>query len=266
MHNTYSTMNFNPGFDIYPTVQPMGFKYGPGVFGPSVENRSLDSIRKSLLDPTCAGPDPVYAIAMDVGKVIHKPFLIKHNLLFGAVTYAAGQLGKEPVRSQGHVHKKARNNAMSPPEIYEIWSGRAIIYMQEFADDNPGRCYAVEANPGEVVVVPPDWAHATISADPKEPLTFGAWCDRNFGFEYDQVRAHKGLAWFPVYDGNNKLNWIANINYQSSQLIEKKPDLHPELGLLPGIPIYTIFEQNPETFLYMANPELKINEWENFIA
>lgn len=30
-------MEFNPGFDIIPTVNPMGFKYGADVFGPQVE-------------------------------------------------------------------------------------------------------------------------------------------------------------------------------------------------------------------------------------
>ena len=87
-------MNFNPGFDILPTTQPMGFAYGPDVFGPIVENRSLDSIRKSLRDPNCSGPDPVYSIAMDVGKSEHLPLLQQLHLLYGAVTYAAGRLGE----------------------------------------------------------------------------------------------------------------------------------------------------------------------------
>ena len=39
--------------------------------------------------------------------------------------------------------------------------------MQERAADDPGRCYAIEAGPGEVVVVPPGWAHATVSVDPQ---------------------------------------------------------------------------------------------------
>lgn len=258
-------MKFNPGFDIEPTVNPMGFRYGEDVFGPAVENRTLDSIRKSLLDPECSGPDPVYSIAMDVGKACHKQFLNENYLLFGVVTYAAGRLGNEPVRSQGHIHKKARNNRLSPPEIYEIWAGKAIIYMQETADDNPGRCFAVEARPGEVVIVPPDWAHATISADPEEPLTFGAWCDRNYGFEYDKVRAHKGLAWFPVYDNNNSITWVRNSNYHSSELVMKTPSQHPELGLVQGKPIYEVFENSPGTFLYVANPEIMLNEWQNFV-
>ena len=41
-------MEFNPGFDIIPTVNPMGFKYGADVFGPQVENRYLRDIRGGL--------------------------------------------------------------------------------------------------------------------------------------------------------------------------------------------------------------------------
>ena len=43
-------------------------------------------------------------------------------------------------------------------------------------------------------MVPPGWAHATVSASAGEPMTFGAWCDREYGFEYDEVRARGGLA------------------------------------------------------------------------
>jgi len=44
---------FDPGFDIRPVINPMGFIYGEDVFGPEVENRYLDDIRKSLFQPDC---------------------------------------------------------------------------------------------------------------------------------------------------------------------------------------------------------------------
>ncbi len=257
-------MKFSPGIDIRPTSSPLGFTYGAGVFGPEVENRSLDSIRRSLLDPECTGPDPVYAIAMDAGKEKDRLPLKELGLLFGVVTYAAGRLGREPVRSQGHVHKKVRGNKLAPPEIYEIWSGKAIVYMQESADDDPGRCFAVEAGPGEVVIVPPDWAHATVSADPNEPLTFGAWCDREYGFEYGRVRAHKGLAWFPVLDESGRIDWLPNENYIRRELVTKKPAGYSLLGIKAGLSIYAAFEKEPDLFLYVSNPELKSQEWKNF--
>jgi glucose-6-phosphate isomerase len=258
-------MKFNPGFNIQPTANPMGFVYGDGVFGPLVENRTLESIRRSLRNPDCDGPDPVYAIAMDVGKMEHIHLLKQYHLLYGAVTYAAGRLGDEPVRSQGHIHKVSPLSGWSTPEVYEIWSGKAIIYMQETAEDQPGRCFAVVANPGNVVIVPPFWAHATISADQEQPLTFGAWCDREYGFEYDAVRAHKGLAWFPVIAPSGEIEWQKNPNYLACELIIKSPEIYSQLGIETGKPIYIQFEENPEKFLFVPQPQLIKEVWKGFV-
>ena len=148
-------MQFNPGLDIEVCEHPLAFKYGTEIVGPEPEFRNLDSIRASLRDPHCDGPDPVYAIAMDVARRADHEAFESRMLLFGIVTYAAGKLGDEPVRSQGHVHRISSHSGWSPPELYEIWSGRAVILMQEYAADDPGRVYAIEAGPGEKVLVPP---------------------------------------------------------------------------------------------------------------
>jgi glucose-6-phosphate isomerase len=259
-------MSFDPGLPIQPLTDPLGFTYGDNCFGPVVEQRKLDDIRKSLRDPACIGPEVVYAIAMDVGKVEHKPILEKRMLLYGVVTYAAGKLGDEPVRSQGHIHKKSTHSGWSPPEIYEIWSGKAIIYMQEYAKDNPGRCFAVYATPGDIVIVPPEWVHATISADPDVPLTFGAWCDREYGFLYYEVRAKNGLAWYPLIGDNGEIIWKANPNYNPSSLIKKSPESYRDnLGVEITEPIYTQFEKDPARFQFVSQPGLKKHVWENFI-
>ena len=254
------------GFSIRPTEEPMGFAYGPGVFGPEVENRRLDAIRRSLRDPDCAGPDPVYAIAMDVGREEDRPAMLARNLLFGVVTYARGRLGEEPVRSQGHVHAVSPSCGASTPEVYEIWSGRAVILMQEKDGDDPGRCFAVEAGPGQVVVVPPGWAHATISADPAQPLTFGAWCVRDFGFDYRGVRAHGGLAWFPLLEADGSLRWLHNDAYAPAPLTRKGPESYAStLGIAPGVPIYAQFVRDPDRFLFVARPQLRAAAWERFL-
>ena len=258
-------MNFNPGFDIRPTVEPMGFEYGPGVFGPDVENRSLDSIRKSLLNPKCTGPDPVYSIAMDIGKSEHRHLLLQHHLLYGAVTYAAGRLGDEPVRSQGHVHKISPYSGWSTPEVYQIWSGKAIIYMQESAGDQPGRCFAITAYPGDIVIVPPAWAHASISADPKHPLTFGAFCDREYGFEYDDIRRHKGLAWFPLIGENGEIRWKKNPEYPDCELNIKAPERYHQFGIKPKMSIYSQLMEDPGKFSFVAQPQFFAQKWKEFI-
>lgn len=262
---SYPHNEFNSGLDILPTENPMGFRYGPGIFGPPVENRRLKDIAKSLMEPDCPGPEIVYSIAMDVGKEEHRELLNSMHLLYGVVTYAAGKLGSEPIRSQGHIHKVSPFSQRSTPEVYEIWSGAAIIYMQEYAEDNPGRCFAVYAGPGDVVIVPPDWVHATISANPDKPLTFGAWCDREYGFVYEGVRKHKGIAWYPVFNEQNEIQWLANPCYQSSGLTCKSPSDYLALGIKKNKSIYRTFEEEPDTFRFVPSPQLKEDCWRQFI-
>ena len=257
---------FNSGLPIIPGTSPLGFKYGEDCFGPEVENRKLDDIRKSLMDENCEGPEIVYAIAMNVGKKKHYAQLKDQHLLFGIVTYASGKLGKEPIRSQGHIHKKsAYGQNWSTPEVYQIWSGKAVIYMQEFTDDNPGNCYAVYAEPGDIVIVPPNWAHATISADPETPLTFGAWSDFDYGFEYEKIRSQKGLAWFPLLKDNGELTWKNNDNYEETYLTIKRPNSYKEFGIQQKKSIYKQYEENKDLFLFVPKPYLKKEVWESFI-
>ncbi len=253
------------GLDLKATTSPLGFVYGADSFGPEPELRRLEAIRPSLREPDCDGPDPVYAIAMDVGRPRHRDELVARHLLFGVVTYAAGRLGREPVRSQGHVHKVSPRAGWSTPEVYEVWAGRAVILMQESDGDDPGRCFAVEAGPGEVVIVPPGWAHATISADPGQPLTFGAWCDRDYGFVYDGVRAHGGLAWFPVVGEDGALQWQANERYVRRELVCKGPSAYEALGLEPGVAIYEQFARDRERFMFVPEPGRVAGVWEGFV-
>jgi glucose-6-phosphate isomerase len=180
------------------------------------------------------------------------------------VTYAAGRLGDEPVRSQGHVHRVAARSGWSPPELYEIWSGRAVVYMQQRATDDPGRCFAVEAGPGEVVVVPPGWAHATVSADPDEAMTFGAWCDRDYGFEYDEVRARGGLAYFPRLLADGRIEWQPNPRYALRPLEARPARPYPELGLRAGEPIYRTFERDSQAVQWVSDPGRLARLWPGF--
>src|SRR5215472_5341271 len=209
-------MKFDPGIGVIPMHDPLGFRYEPGSFGPQPEKRSLDAIRPSLRDPQCSGPDPAYVIVMDIGRNEILPALKQRMLLFGAVIYAAGKFGDEPVHSQGHVHHISSHSGWSPPEIYEIWEGSAYVFMQEFVADNPGRCYAILAKPGDKVVVPPAWAHAAISAGASDFMALGALCDREYSFDYEAVRKRNGLAWYPIISRDGKIEWVPNPRYEET--------------------------------------------------
>ncbi len=257
-------LEFDPGLPLGLAQSRLAFEYGPGVFGPEHEMRRLDAIRPSLRDPKCSGPDPVYGIAMDVGRESERAALQQRMLLFGAVVYAAGRMGEEPVRSQGHIHAIAPHSGWSPPEVFEIWSGKAIIYAQQRAEDDPGRCIAVRAGAGDQVVVPPGWAHCVINADPASRMAFGAWCDRQYGFDYTGVRAHRGLAWFPLLAASGEIEWQPNPHYAKSTIEEHAPRSYPELGLDPSRSLYRQFVDDPESVMFVANPGRAAEVWPAF--
>ena len=95
-------------------------------------------------------------------------------------------------------------------------------------------------------------------------MTFGAWCVRDYAFDYKGVRAHNGIAWFPVVEGRD-IRWKPNPAYTPSELICKTPDDHPELGIVRGEPIYRTFEKNPSAFAYVVDPSLMKEVWTKFI-
>ncbi len=251
------------GFNIQADVEAMEFRYGDGVYGPITEKRKLDDIRSSLSNPDVEGPEYVYAVAMDVAKEEHKEDLINRNLLYGAMIFSKGVVGEEPVRSQGHIHAISKSCNASTCEVYEILEGEAYIYMQESANDNPGKCYAIHAKANEVVIVPPNWAHATINANPETAMLFGAWCVRDYGFDYAEVRAHHGVAYFPQMK-DNRVIFKSNKHYQAQDIIIKGTRTFPEFNIEPGVPIYTQYENNPSLFNFVTNPNIANHIWENF--
>lgn len=254
-------MEFYPGFDIVADGRKMAFSYGDDVFGPKPEIRRLDDIRKSLRDPSCMGPDVAYSIVMDVGRKEDRTDLEQRMLLYGAVIYSAGTFGREPVHSQGHIHAVSASCSDRTPEVYEIWDGSAIVYMQEGIEDDPGRCIAVKAEPGQVVIVPPGWAHMTVNANPTRSMAFGAWCVRDYGFDYGVVRKHGGLAWFPIVRDDGSIGWEANDAYGPSQIVEAKPRNYEELGLEQGIAIYRQYADDHGRFDFVADPKKACVDW-----
>ncbi len=254
---------FDAGLSVSLRDDSLSFAFGDGVFGPEPELRSLAQIRSALLDPDCNGPDPVYGICMDVGRREHRDELQRRWLLFGVVAYAAGCMGREPVRSQGHAHAVAPHSGWSPPELFEVWEGRAIVYAQQNDGPDPGRCFAAVAGPGEHVIVPPGWPHFVANADPGRRMVFGALCDRQYGFVYDGVRTRNGLAWFPVFE-DGAIDWLPNPNYRPSRLHIGPPASCAAFGVEDDVPLYRQFEVNADALQWISDPARMRSLWPDF--
>lgn len=249
------------GIDISFTHEPLGFIYGDGVIGPPPETRSLDSVREAIQDRNASGPKDLYAIGMDVHMKEDRDILDKYNLLFGIVVYNKGQIGKEPIRSQGHKHTISVSCNLSTPEVYQIFEGEAYIYMQSFDEQDAGDCYAIHSKPGDIVVVPPNVVHMAVNADVDRNMAFGAWCVKDYGFDYNSVRKYNGVAFYPQVNADKSIDWVLNPNYKSGKLHIVKARDYPEFEISPNVPVYKQFRDNPKLFHFVSNPQLAETQW-----
>jgi glucose-6-phosphate isomerase len=106
--------------------------------------------------------------------------------------------------------------------------------------------------------------HSVINADPAARMVFGAWCDRQYGFVYDAIRAHHGPAWFPVLNRDRNLTWEPNPSYGSSELLIRGARNYPELRLDPGTPIYEQFANHPDSIQWVSEPARVASLWTAF--
>jgi glucose-6-phosphate isomerase len=95
-------------------------------------------------------------------------------------------------------------------------------------------------------------------------MAFGAWCDRQYGFDYTGVRAHHGLAWFPVLAGAGAIHWEANPHYRKSVLEQHEPRAYTELGLDSSCSLYSQFAGNPDSVMFVADPQRAAHSWPAF--
>lgn len=256
-------MNFSQNLSVCLNESELSLTFGKDLFHPAeLERRYLKDIRSSLLDPQAKGPEVLYTIAMDVGKIKDRDDLQKRNLLYGMVAYNDGLIGNELVRSQGHIHAVSASCGSSTPEVYEIWQGKAYIYMQEFVSENAGRCFAIIAEPGDIVIVPPNWAHYTVNASQSEKMLFGAWCIRDYSFDYQEIRAKQGLAFYPVMEGKQVI-WKRNPQYDQSELTIKLARAYPEFSLSKNH-LYEQYEENNSCFDFVTDPLAYKALWEHF--
>ena len=81
---------------------------------------------------------------------------------------------------------------------------------------------------------------------------------------YTEIRAHHGLAWFPLIDSSGKIRWEANPNYLSSTLRSGRAREYTELGLVSETPIYSHLCSNPRAIQWVSDPASMGSLWQHF--
>jgi glucose-6-phosphate isomerase len=244
------------GLDIELDLDGLAFRFGPAMHAVPEERRPLSAIQASLMEPACRGPDTLYTIYMDFCRRAEREQVTRDGLLYGGVIYAAGAMGREFVRSQGHVHT-VNEQGVSFPEVYEFWHGRGLLYMQREVAPEVTDCRVTACGPGDVVIVPPGWMHTTVNAG-DEPLAFGAWCSREQGFDYEGVRRLQGPGWYFLADGSR----VRNPRYtRVPEPIDHPVRAYPEFDMVQQRPIYGQYLERPSRLRFMSHPHEFMEAW-----
>jgi glucose-6-phosphate isomerase len=245
------------GLDVALHDEAPALAFGRDVVHPDGERRRLLDVRSTLADPGACGPDHLYTIYMDVCRVQDHAALVEQSLLYGAVVYNHGRLGRERLRSQGHRHSRKPGTELRYSEVYEFWTGHGLVYLQKECEPVVTRAILVPVGPGDKVVVPLGWAHLTVASE-DEPLAFGAWCARDGLLEYDELRSLGGPAHFIFADGEV----ATNPRYAAVPDVEVfAPAELPLLGIPPDLPIYRAWQESPGLFEFLPRPELVQRAW-----
>ena len=95
-------------------------------------------------------------------------------------------------------------------------------------------------------------------------MSLGALCDREYGFDYDEIRKRKGMAWYPIVTSRNTLEWEPNPHYKTRDIVVRRPGDYSRLGLIPGTSLYQQTIRNLDRFAWVSNPVLAQEVWTDF--
>lgn len=127
----------------------------------------------------------------------------KRQLRYDVTVIPANMLGEELVKTKGHEHSPKKYG-----EIYTLLEGKAIYLLQKRNREKIEDVYAVKAEKGEVVVIPPGYAHITINPT-RNRLVEGNWIDKRCKNDYKLFEKKRGACYFFIREG-----WIKNENYK----------------------------------------------------
>ncbi|MHB8758078.1 MAG: glucose-6-phosphate isomerase family protein [Bacillota bacterium] len=184
---------------------------GAGNDRPAV--RTLEEMRPYLADPGARGPVELYFMYRDLGRSADRVGYGPLGLRFDVTVLIPGAVSGELVKTAGHYHPAPGGPSegassdggpvaamghradVSFPEVYGVIHGRAHYLLQDGRVDGLSRAFLVEAEAGEVVVVPPNFGHVTINPGP-DPLVMANWVEATFASVYGPYAERRGACYY----------------------------------------------------------------------
>ena len=136
----------------------------------------------------------------------------KDGIRYDITVVPSMMLGSEFVKTKGHYHSG------NWQEVYTVLEGEAIYLMQKKNDEEEIEdVYAVRAQKGDVVIVPPLYGHITINPSETEELKMANWVCPHCKSDYSLYEKMQGACYYYLKTGpaSGEAEWVKNENYKS---------------------------------------------------
>jgi len=136
----------------------------------------------------------------------------KDGLRYDITIIPAKMLGSEFVKTKGHYHIGKYQ------EVYIVLEGEAIYLMQK-PNQDAGEikdAYAIKAQKGDIVIIPPYYGHITINPSEKEDLKMANWVSDDCKSDYSLYEKLQGACYYyTLLPNSGQTEWVKNKNYKN---------------------------------------------------
>jgi glucose-6-phosphate isomerase len=233
--------------------------FDPGVIVEDYRVRILDELAPVYLDQeACRGQTVAYEMfngvyaAQDIEKL--DSLLVRYELTL----FPALKVGREYIKTLGHIHLPDPRSGIDHPEICEVVTGRAHFLFFQLNPDftSASEAFFVEVSAGQKIIIPPGYDHLTINPCPGV-LLFSDVVALGVRGNYERIKAASGAPYLEVDDFGAPV-FIANPHYKRHPPLRqvRTKDLSA-ISLPADIPLYTSYVgTSAKEWDFLWQPEL----------
>ncbi len=231
----------------------------PDVRIDETRTRVLDELTEVYLDKAaCRGDAAAYWMFNGVYVQGDSLRLSKAPIRYELTLFPDKFIGREYIKSHGHMHKPEPHSGIDYPEICEVLVGTAHFFFQTLDPGGPSssEAFYVEVQAGQKIVIPPGYDHLTINPGPG-PLLFSDVVALSCGGNYQRFKDAGGAAYLEVEQAG-QAEFIPNPRYVALPTLRKAtPREFPQFDLCQGKALYAAFlEKAGENWPFLWKPEL----------
>ena len=232
------------GIELQSGVKPL-LRFARDVRTDLEDDRWTTDLADVAREPETLGKGramPVYTVYRNVqsfGTLSEE--VERHGLCYTLLAMRGGTLLTTPEygRTRGHTNSVAPGTHIPYPEIHEVLTGDAWLYLQQGATNSPADTVVMPLHSGDKAVVAPGWASVLVNIGEK-PLIVGTWRMADCQTEHDALVALGGMAHYILRSDTGKPFCEANEHYKTVPVPRHVvPREFPDFGLTTGEPLLT---------------------------